>query len=74
MAAEDVTNNVIRWVAQENLNAMGPHVFIPWLQASLPPLKARLDAASRNATTETDRLHFADMARQLERLQKIGTS
>jgi len=47
-------------------------VFIPWLQASLPPLKARLEAASRSATAETDRLHFADMAAQVGRLQKIG--
>jgi hypothetical protein len=48
-------------------------VFIPWLQAALPPLKARLDSASRSATTEADRLHFADMAVQVARLQKIGT-
>jgi hypothetical protein len=47
-------------------------VFIPWLHASLPPLKARLEAASRSATTEADRLHFADMAVQVGRLQKIG--
>lgn len=47
-------------------------VFIPWLNAALPPLKARLEAASRNATVEADRLHFADMAVQVARLQKIG--
>ena len=47
-------------------------VFIPWLHAALPPLKARLDAASRSATAEADRLHFADMAVQVGRLQKIG--
>jgi hypothetical protein len=47
-------------------------VFIPWLQAALPPLKARLDSASRSASTEADRLHFADMAVQVGRLQKIG--
>ena len=47
-------------------------VFIPWLHATLPPLKARLDAASRSATAEADRLHFADMAVQVGRLQKIG--
>jgi hypothetical protein len=28
-SAEDVTINVIRWVPQENLNAMGPHVSDP---------------------------------------------
>ena len=47
-------------------------VFIPWLRASLPPLKARLEAASRGAAAESDRLHFADMAAQVSRLQKIG--
>jgi hypothetical protein len=47
-------------------------VFIPWLHAALPPLKARLEAASRSATAEADRLHFADMALQVGRLQKIG--
>jgi hypothetical protein len=47
-------------------------VFVPWLQASLPPLKARLEAASRSAAAEADRLHFADMAAQVARLQKIG--
>jgi hypothetical protein len=47
-------------------------VFIPWLRASLPPLKARLEAASRSAAAEADRLHYADMAVQVARLQKIG--
>jgi hypothetical protein len=47
-------------------------VFIPWLHAALPPLKARLEAASRNASAEHDRLHFADMAVQVGRLMKIG--
>ncbi|HYN60849.1 MAG TPA: zinc-dependent metalloprotease [Rubrivivax sp.] len=47
-------------------------VFIPWLHAALPPLKARLEAASRSATAEADRLHYADMALQVARLQKIG--
>jgi hypothetical protein len=47
-------------------------LFIPWLHAALPPLKARLEAASRSATTEADRLHYADMAVQVGRLQKIG--
>jgi hypothetical protein len=47
-------------------------VFIPWLRASLPPLKTRLEAASRSAKDEADRLHYADMAVQVGRLQKIG--
>jgi hypothetical protein len=47
-------------------------VFIPWLHAALPPLRTRLEAASRSAAAETDRLHFADMAVQVGRLQKIG--
>jgi hypothetical protein len=47
-------------------------VFIPWLRASLPPLKARLEAAARSAAAETDRLHYADMAVQVARLLKIG--
>jgi hypothetical protein len=47
-------------------------VFIPWLRDSLPPLKARLEAASRSATAEADLLHYADMAVQVARLQKIG--
>jgi len=47
-------------------------IFIPWLHAALPPLKTRLEAASRSATAESDHLHFADMAVQVARLQKIG--
>lgn len=47
-------------------------VFIPWLHASLPALKSRLEAASRGAAAEADRLHFADMALLVGRLQKIG--
>jgi len=47
-------------------------VFIPWLRTTLPTLKARLEAASRSATAEADRLHYADMAVQVARLQKIG--
>jgi hypothetical protein len=47
-------------------------VFIPWLRASLPPLKARLEAGARSAAAETDRLHYADMAVQVARLLKIG--
>ena len=47
-------------------------VFVPWLRAELPGLHKRLEAASRNAPTEADRLHFADMATQVARLQKIG--
>jgi hypothetical protein len=47
-------------------------VFIPWLRASLPALKTRLEAASRSAAGEADRLHFAEMAVQAGRLLKIG--
>ncbi len=47
-------------------------VFVPWLLASLPPLKARLEAASRSAAAASERLHFADMAAQVARLRKIG--
>jgi hypothetical protein len=47
-------------------------IYIPWLRTYLPDLKARLEAASRTAAGETDRLHFADMAVQVERLLKIG--
>jgi len=47
-------------------------VFVPWLRAELPALQKRLEAASRTAPTEADRLHFADMAAQVARLQKIG--
>jgi len=47
-------------------------VFTPWLQAALPPLKARLEAAARSAATEADRLHYADMALQIGRLLRIG--
>jgi hypothetical protein len=47
-------------------------IYIPWLRAYLPELKSRLDAAAHTAAGETDRLHFADMAVQVERLLKIG--
>jgi hypothetical protein len=47
-------------------------VFIPWLHAALSPLKTRLEAAARSAGAEADRLHFADMALQIGRLQKVG--
>jgi hypothetical protein len=47
-------------------------VFIPLLPAALPPLKTRLEAASRSATAEAARLHFADMVLQVARQQKIG--
>ncbi|MCU0923484.1 MAG: hypothetical protein MUF08_16015 [Burkholderiaceae bacterium] len=47
-------------------------LFVPWLLASLPPLKARLEATSRSAAAEADQLHFADMAAQVARLRKIG--
>ncbi len=47
-------------------------VFMPWLRGGLPALKTRLEAASRSAPSESDRLHFAEMAVQVARLQKIG--
>ena len=47
-------------------------VFIPWLRGSLPGLKSRLEAASRSAGSESDRLHFAEMAVQVGRLLKLG--
>lgn len=39
-----------------------------WLRSYLPQLKARLDVASRQAMTESDRLHFGEMARQVQQL------
>jgi hypothetical protein len=59
-------------VARAMVESGDDTVFIPWLHAALPPLKTRLEAASRSATAEADRLHFADMALQVGRLQKIG--
>jgi hypothetical protein len=47
-------------------------VFMPWLRANLGGLKTRLEAASRGAASEADRLHFAEMAVQAGRLLKIG--
>jgi hypothetical protein len=47
-------------------------VFIPWLRGSLPGLKTRLEAASRSAGSEADRMHFAEMAVQAGRLLKVG--
>lgn len=47
-------------------------VFMPWLRASLPALKTRLEAASRSADHEADRLHLAEMAVQAGRLMAIG--
>ena len=48
-------------------------VFVPWLRRSLPALKTRLDAASRSARTESDRLHFAEMATQVAALIRAGS-
>ncbi len=47
-------------------------VFVPWLRTTLPALKTRLEAASRSAAGEADRLHFAEMAVQATRLMKVG--
>jgi hypothetical protein len=38
----------------------------------LAGLKTRLEAASRSAGSEADRMHFAEMAVQAGRLLKIG--
>lgn len=46
--------------------------FLPWLRASLPSLKSRLDAAARTASVAGDRLHYADMSARVARLMKIG--
>jgi hypothetical protein len=47
-------------------------LFIPWLRGTLPDLKARLEAASRAAADEGDRLHYGEMAVQVGRLLKLG--
>lgn len=47
-------------------------VFVAWLRGSLPDLKTRLEAASRAAASEPDRLHFAEMAAQVTRLIRLG--
>jgi hypothetical protein len=39
-----------------------------WLRNHLPQLKARLDVASQQAASERDRLHFGDMAREIQQL------
>jgi hypothetical protein len=43
-------------------------VYPGWLRNYLPQLKARLDLASRQAAEEGDRLHFSEMARQVQQL------
>jgi hypothetical protein len=43
-------------------------VYPGWLRNHLPQLKARLDVASRQAASESDRLHFGEMARQVQQL------
>jgi hypothetical protein len=42
-----------------------------WLRSYLPTLSVQLDAATRAAATEGDRLHFAEMAMQVNRLQAL---
>ena len=39
-----------------------------WLRSYLPQLKARVDLASRQAASESDRLHFGEMAIGINRL------
>jgi hypothetical protein len=43
-------------------------IYPGWLRNHLPQLKARLDLASRQASSEADRLHFGDMAREIQQL------
>lgn len=47
-------------------------LFIPWLRSRLPMLQRRLEAAARATAQETDRLHYAELATQMRRLQAIG--
>lgn len=47
-------------------------VYVAWLRSSLPELRTRLEGAAQRATSESDRLHFADMAVQVGRLLAIG--
>jgi hypothetical protein len=46
-------------------------VFLPWLRASLEPLRKRVDAAARRAGDEPSRLHLTEMATQLARLGRL---
>ena len=46
--------------------------FISWLQATLPPLKTRLEVASRSVAGESDQLRFAQRAVPVGRMMKIG--
>jgi len=48
-------------------------VFVSWLRGNLPELRNRLDDAALRAADDADRLHFADMAAQVARMQKVGT-
>lgn len=43
-------------------------VYPGWLRNHLPQLKARLDVASQQAASESDRLHFGEMSRQVQQL------
>ncbi|MBK6601623.1 MAG: hypothetical protein IPG28_08715 [Betaproteobacteria bacterium] len=63
---------IASWVVRAIVEPGDDTDFIPWSCAALPPLKARLGAASRSTTTEAARLHFADMAPQVPRREKIG--
>ena len=68
LAAQGVTPTAARLQAESGDDS----IYVPWLRGYLPELKSRLEAAARAATGETDRLHFADMAVQVERLLKVG--
>lgn len=43
-------------------------IYPSWLRSYLPTLKARLSEAARSAAAEDDRLHFSEMAVQVDKL------
>lgn len=60
-------------VARALLESGDDTLYVPWLRAALPDLKARLDAAARATSDETARLHFAEMAVQVTRLMRLAS-
>lgn len=47
-------------------------IFPAWIRSYLPGLQQKLQAAGQMAETQSDRLHFFEMAVQVDRLIKIG--
>ncbi len=47
-------------------------LFMGWLRSALPDLHQRVDAAARQASDETHKLHLADMAGQLAKLAQAA--